>query len=273
VRRLSSFVISIQTLILKSCNLLRTASFNVKTHIMKKILLASLLFAAVPAFAGGWEVIEGNGNLKKETRNASGYTGVSSGGAFDVDISYGTSNTITVEADDNLLPYIETVVEDNELKLRTKKGYSFKTKNKMKITVSLTKLTSLRVSGSGNVKGDGNFSNNGTTDISISGSGDIRLNFDRFAAMEVKISGSGNMHLKGKETSKINATVSGSGNIDAYDVSASEVTARVSGSGNVNVTANKSIDASISGSGNVNYKGSAADIKQRASGSGKVRKV
>lgn len=240
---------------------------------MKKILLASLLFASLQSIAGGWETIEGNGNIKKETRTASGYTAVSSGGAFDVDISYGNSGSISIEADENLLPYIETVVEGNELKLRTKKGYNIKTKNKMKVTVSLTKLTALRVSGSGNVRGDGNFSNDGTTDISISGSGDIKLSFDRFAALEIKISGSGSMKLKGKETSKISATISGSGNIDAYDVSANEVTAKVSGSGNVNVTATKSIDAAISGSGNVNYKGSVADIKQKTSGSGKVRKA
>lgn len=240
---------------------------------MKKIFAAMLLLATFQVFAGGWETIEGNGNLKKETRNASGYTAVSSGGAFDVDINYGSSNSITIEADENLLPYIESVVENGELKLRTKKGYSIRTKNKMKVSVSLTKLTALRVSGSGNVKGDGNFSNDGTTDISIAGSGDIRLNFDKFNALEVRISGSGSVKLKGKETSKINASISGSGNIDAYDVSATEVTARISGSGNVNVTANKSVDASISGSGNVNYKGSANDIKQHSSGSGKVRKA
>src|SRR5215211_4536604 len=108
---------------------------------MKKLLLASFLLASATAFAGGWETIEGNGNLKKETRNASGYTAVATGGAFDVDISYGTSNTITIEADENLLPYIETVVEGNELKLKTKKGYSINSKNKMRISVSLTKLT------------------------------------------------------------------------------------------------------------------------------------
>lgn len=240
---------------------------------MKKLLFAFLLFAGYSAIAGGWETIEGNGNSKKETRNASGYTSVASGGAFDVDINYGSSNTITVEADENLLQYIETIVEGNELKLKTKKGYNLKSKNKMKITVSLTKMTGLKVAGSGNVKGDGDFSNEGTTDISISGSGDIKLNFGKFSALDVKISGSGNMKLKGKETSKITAQVSGSGNIDAYDVSANEVNARVSGSGNVNVTANNSVDASISGSGNVNYRGSASDIKQRTSGSGKVRKA
>jgi hypothetical protein len=240
---------------------------------MKKLLLAVLLLAGSQAMAGGWETVEGNGNLKKDNRNASGYTAVGSGGAFDVEINYGTSNTITVEADENLLPYIESVVENNELKLRAKKGYNLKSRNKMKITVSLTKMTALHVSGSGNVKGDGDFNNDGTTNISISGSGDVKLNFGKFNGLEVKISGSGNMKLKGKETSKISAQVSGSGNIDAYDVSASEVTARVSGSGNVNVTASASVDAVISGSGNVNYKGAASDVKQKTSGSGKVRKV
>lgn len=240
---------------------------------MKKILLAAMLWAGTQAIAGGWETVEGNGNLKKESRNASGYTAVASGGAFDIDINYGTSGSITIEADENLLPYIESVVENGELKLRNKKGYSLKSKNKMKITVSLTKMTGLKLSGSGNIKGDGDFSNDGTTDISISGSGDIKLSFGKFNALDVKISGSGNMKLKGRETTKITAQVSGSGNIDAYDVSASEVTAKVSGSGNVNVTANRSVDAAVSGSGNVNYKGSASDIKQKTSGSGKVKKA
>ncbi len=240
---------------------------------MKKLLLAFLLLSGLQTFAGGYETIEGNGNLKKETRSASGYSAVSSAGAFDVDISYGNSSSITIEADENLLPYLETVVEGNELKLRTKKGYNLKTKNKMRVTVSLTKLTALKVAGSGNVRGDGNFSNDGTTDISISGSGNIKLNFGKFDAIETKISGSGNMILKGKETSKISAQISGSGNIEAYEVTANEVVARVTGSGNINVTANKSVDASIAGSGNVNYKGTATEIKQKSSGSGKVRKA
>jgi hypothetical protein len=228
---------------------------------MKKLLFAGLLLTSLQTFAGGWEVVTGNGNSKKETRDASGYTAVHSAGAFDVDINYGTSNSITIEADENLLPYIETEVKDNKLLIKNKKGYSLKSKNKMRITVSLTKMTGVQLSGSGNIKGNGAFSNDGDTEIGISGSGDIDLQFASFGSLEAKISG------------KINAAVSGSGNIDAFDVSANDVQARVSGSGNVNVTANKSIEASISGSGNVVYRGSATDVKSKSSGSGKVRKA
>jgi hypothetical protein len=240
---------------------------------MKKLLFAGLLLAASHAFAGGWETVQGNGNAKKETRTVTGYTAVSSAGSFDVEINYGTASSITVEADENLLPYIETIVEGTELKLKAKKGYNLKPKNKIKITVPLTKLTALKVSGSGNINGDGDFSNDGTTEITISGSGDIKLGFGKFNALEVKISGSGNMKLKGKETSKISAHISGSGDIDAYDVSANEVVAKVNGSGNVNVTAKSSVDATVSGSGNVIYKGAATNVTQKTSGSGKVRKA
>jgi hypothetical protein len=150
---------------------------------MKKLLLASFLLASATAFAGNWETIEGNGNLKKETRNASGYTAVATGGAFDVDINYGTSSTISIEADENLLQYIETEVKDGQLRITNKKDINLKSKNKIKVTVSLTKLTGLKVAGSGNVKGDGAFSNDGNTQISISGSGDIKLKFSRLAAL------------------------------------------------------------------------------------------
>lgn len=211
--------------------------------------------------------------MKKENRTVSAFTAIATAGSFDVDISYGNSNSITIEAEENLLPYLETTVEGNELRVGFRKGTNIRTTKRMKVTVSMTKMTGIKVAGSGNVEGSGDFSNDGTTQISVSGSGDVKLDFGRFEALDVKISGSGNMKLKGRETSKITAAVSGSGNIDAYDVTANEVTAKVSGSGNVNVTANRSVDASISGSGNVNYKGGASEIKQKTSGSGKVRKA
>lgn len=240
---------------------------------MKKLLLAGLLLASITVVARGWETIKGNGNLKTETRPASGYTSISAAGAFDVDIQYGNQGSLTVEADENLLPYIETVVDGDELKLRTKKGYNIKSSHKMRVVVSLTRLRKLSLSGSGNVKGKGNFNNDGTTEVSISGSGNVQLDFGKFESIDLQVSGSGNMTLKGKETGKLNAKISGSGNIEAYDVQAADVVARVSGSGNIHVTAHRSVDAVVSGSGNVVYRGTANDIRQKSSGSGKVRKA
>ena len=94
---------------------------------MKTIFVLLLSAISLNTFAT-WETIKGNGNLKKEKRNASGYTGIELQGSMDVQIDYGSSNSITVEADENLLPYIETEVENGNLKIRQKKVSILKVK-------------------------------------------------------------------------------------------------------------------------------------------------
>ncbi len=239
---------------------------------MKQLLF---LFGAIIIFSSyaPWETIKGNGVIKKETRSASNYTGISSHGSINVQVAYGNSSNITVEADENLLQYIETAIENDKLVIRTRKGVNLKSKSKIMVHASLTRLTSLSVSGSGNINGDGAFSNTGKTDISVSGSGNIKLGFDALNELAVSVSGSGNVDLKGKNCNNIDATVSGSGNVDCGDVRCNDVFAKVSGSGNVRVYANKSIEAKVSGSGNVFYKGSASNINAKTSGSGKVAKA
>lgn len=239
---------------------------------MKILFLAVLALISISSFAQ-WETIKGNGNIKKETREVSSFTGVSLSGSMNVELAYGNANTITLEGDENILPYIETKVEGGVLRIRSKNKTGFKTKSKLMVYVSLTKLTELRVSGSGNIIGSGDFSNDGKTDIAVSGSGNINVGMNSFSETKISISGSGNVSLKGKSTNNIDATVSGSGNIDCSDIECNDVFAHVSGSGNIKVFVNKSIDAKVSGSGNIYYRGSATNINLKASGSGKIIKA
>jgi hypothetical protein len=239
---------------------------------MKKILLVMALFAGVSSFAQPWEKIEGNGNKKKETRTASGYTAISSAGSWDVMVAYGESNSIQVEADENLLEYIETKVENGKLSIRSKRNVNLRTRNKITIYVSVTRLTGVSLSGSGDIIGEGKFNNDGETEFKVSGSGSIKMAFNKMKDVEVSISGSGNIELTGS-ASKVEASISGSGNADCSDLICDDASARVSGSGNIKLNANKSVDASISGSGNVSYKGAASDIKKHVAGSGRLVKV
>ena len=240
---------------------------------MKNLLIALLTLISLNAFTQRWETIKGNGVIKKETREVSDYTSLLSKGSMNVQISYGNSNNIVVEADENLLPYIETTVEDGKLTIKSKKNVNLKSTSKMTVYVSMTKLNSLQLSGSGNINGEGAFSNPGKTDIGISGSGNIKLGFASFGDLELALSGSGNMDLKGTATNNINAAVSGSGNIECSDISSNDVDAKISGSGNIKVYANRSIDAKISGSGNLFYKGNASNISSKIAGSGKIVKM
>jgi hypothetical protein len=240
---------------------------------MKKLLITLLALGSLNSFAQKWETIKGNGQVKKETRTVSDFTSLASHGSMDVQISYGDSKSVVVEADENLLPYIETSVENGKLSIKPKKNVNLKSSSKMIVHVSMTKINSLQLSGSGNVDGEGAFTNDGKTEIALSGSGNIKLGFESFKDLALSISGSGNIDLKSNKTNNISASISGSGNIDCSSISSSDVSAKISGSGNVKVYANNSIDAKISGSGNVYYKGNASNIISKAVGSGKVLKM
>lgn len=238
---------------------------------MKKILTGLLMFISLHSFSQVWTSVKGNGQLKTETRQVSNFTSLSTQGPMDVEINYGNSNNITVKADENLLPYIETTVENGNLTIKTKKNTNLKFKSKILVTVSMTKINSLKLSGSGDIKGNGAFTGD-NTNIALSGSGSFTLNFDTFKDLSIAVSGSGNIHLKGNETNTISAHISGSGNIDCSNIKSNDVDAKVSGSGNIKVYAMNSIDAKISGSGNIFYKGD-AKIESKTSGSGRVLKM
>lgn len=230
------------------------------------LLLVNSVFAQWP-----WEKIEGNGHMVKESRNLSGYTAVSSAGSWDVMIAYGQSNAIEVEGDENLLPYIETKVDEGTLVINSKKHINLKSKHKITIYITLTKLTGISLSGSGDIIGNGKFGNEGTTDFKLSGSGTIQLHFQKIRDANLAISGSGNIRLTGSAESVL-TRISGSGNIDCSQLISDRVEAHVSGSGNTKVNANSSLDAHISGSGNIYYSGGAGSIQKQVSGSGRVIK-
>jgi hypothetical protein len=240
--------------------------------VMKKIFFLAAVLSSVASLAQ-WETVTGNGHPKKESRQTSAYTGVVSNGSIDVELSFGKPGNISIEADENLLPYIETVVENGDLFIKTKNKTRIRKKRKITIWVPVSTLANLKLSGSGNIKGDGAFSNNSATAVVVSGSGNIDLGFDSFAGIQAIVSGSGNVKLKGKNTGQLEASVSGSGNVDASNVTASNVVAKIRGSGDVRVNASQSLDAKISGSGNVYYKGNASKVSSKTSGRGKIIKA
>jgi hypothetical protein len=237
---------------------------------MRKLLLFITLFTTIQANAQWpWEKVEGNGRLQKQTRQAGQYNAVHSSGPWNVVISYGEPGSIQVEGDENLVPYIETKVEDGKLMIRTTKHVNLRSKNKITIHLSLTRVTGLALSGSGDLTGNGKFHNDGNTYFRVSGSGTMSFGFDRVTSAEVMVSGSGDIRLTGASSS-VSARVSGSGNADCSELQADNVTAHVSGSGNVKVNASKMLDATVSGSGNISNRGSATDIRKHVSGSGRV---
>lgn len=239
---------------------------------MRKISFL-LLLAAIGLqscdFVGGKRV-RGNGNVQTENRMASNFTGVSSFGSFDVYITQGSAYSIKVEAEDNLLPYIETEAEGGVLKIKTRNGYSIRTRKDIKVYISAPAYSMLSNFGSGNIISQGKLNSTSAMDVELTGSGDIRLDVNT-PAISADITGSGVITLNG-ETKDFKGGIMGSGDIKAGDLKAENADVEIMGSGSVEIYASVKVSADIRGSGDVRYRGP-ANVSSDVSGSGTVKKV
>ena len=209
--------------------------------------------------------------VKKEIREVTPFTSIVVMSRIDVQINYGNAKTIEVSGLENELPFVDAYVKDGVLYIAEKEKNKFKSKQPVTVTVTMTTFDAITATGSGTVRGSGDFTNDNAARITVSGSGNVELEFKRIEKLTVGISGSGDAILKG-QTEKLTVATSGSGDVDAFELTTNKAVVAGSGSGDVNVTVNGPVEASLSGSGNVNYKGMATEIREHATGSGHVRK-
>jgi len=193
--------------------------------------------------------VEGNGISRTESRSASGFDQISSSGDFLVTVVPGSKYSVEVTAESNLLPYIETDVVGNTLKIRTQGLYSLRDNDPIEIYITTPVLNGITLSGSGLIE-TGSFSSDDFR-ITLSGSGDIdtQISADKIKA---NVSGSGTIYVEG-DAFESEFVISGSGKIKSYDLEQNICQATISGSGDMYVNVSEAIDAHISGSGRVNY--------------------
>lgn len=214
--------------------------------------------------------MDGNGIISSEQRNISGFDGVSVHGGMDVVLISGPHG-VRVEADENLLQYIETEVDGDMLEIGPRKGYNLRPEKAMKVYVSAPYFNDIEVSGSGSVVSQSKIKAENRLVTDISGSGEMKLDVDA-PEVEMDITGSGNVMLSGA-TRKLRADITGSGELMAFNLMSEETEVEISGSGDAEVYASKVLGVSISGAGNVDYKGNPPSLNQNVAGSGTVRKV
>jgi len=221
-------------------------------------------------FTGG-KRIKGNGNVVTKEVTKGDFTKVEQKGSFDVYLSNSPSASVKIEAEENLIEYIETYVNNNTLVIRTKEGYSLKPDRDVKIYISAPHLTDIQSSGSGDIISQSLLSDSTKISFGVRGSANIQVDVNA-PEIDAEISGSGDMELKG-QTRKFNAEMRGSGNIKASDLKAEDTDVEIKGSGDADVFASSSLNVNVRGSGDVRYKGNAPKVTNDIKGSGSVSKA
>ena len=233
-----------------------------------KFILLSLLVAATLTSC---QKINGKGEVIRTSRDITGYNEIEM--AFDATVYYtqGDYYSLEIEAQENLIGYIETTVKGNDLVIREKNGINFGKHDPIRIYITAPGIISLDISGSGAINVNQTWAGNDLS-TSISGSGTINIPNLQCNRITSDISGSGNIEMNGGSCNYEDFTISGSGNIDMWMVECDTTFAGISGSGDIYANIRKLLDATIAGSGNIYYYGTPA-INTQISGSGNIQRL
>lgn len=232
------------------------------------ILIAALALSAcnVNVQIGNNEVITGSGNVITREIEVSGFDSVLLAGIGDLTITQGETESLTIEAEDNILDVLENKVQAGELVLGTRQGVTITPTRTIRYTLVVKDLSKLELAGLGNASMDGLTA--GRLELSITGSGNLDLENVQAEDVRATIDGLGSVEISGTAES-LDARLNGSGNFKAGDLAVKTATVEIDGLGSATVWAADALDVKIGGAGNLEYYGS-PKVSQNISGLGRV---
>ena len=216
-----------------------------------------------------WTFVPGSGKVVSEERTETGFSGIALRGIGHLHLEQGETESVEIEAESNLLPYLETRVEGSMLIVEARSGAHLWPTRPIVIRVTVDELDRLEISGSVDAEGDGLRVDD--LALIVSGSGDLNLTELEADAIRIRISGSGIVALSGSAQTQ-DLTINGSGRFRGGDLRTLEADVQISGSGSALINASDRLDATISGSGSVRYVGTPA-IQSTVNGSGSIRQT
>ena len=214
---------------------------------MKRIAISVTFALILPVLLSACiHGVRGSGVRKTEQRDLQAFNAIDTSGAFEVEVVCQKPASFEIEADDNIVPLVQTEVRGGVLHVSTTKSYT--SSGGIKLRISAPDLVSVKSTGAGK--------------FNVSG-----VKNDNF---EIQSTGAATVVASGQSKSlKISST--GAGKIDAHDLRANDADVSVTGAAGVDVYASDELDVTVSGAGRVTYSGN-PKVNKKVSGAGQVIK-
>ena len=236
---------------------------------LRSSFLAALLVLATTTACSSALVVTGSGQSRTEPRAVANFTALSVAIPGRVEMVQGTTESLTLTADDNVIGLIETVVEGGVLKLRmTERNLRLTPRTPIRVQLNVKSLDAISIYGSGDVRA-ASFEAPKLT-IGIFGSGDVELGKLTTQKLATKIRGSGDVVLAGR-ADNAEISIAGSGDVKASHLETRNIEVSIAGSGDAAVWARDTLSVSIAGSGDVQYYGDPS-VDKKVLGSGSVKR-
>lgn len=209
--------------------------------------------------------IRGEGPVISRVIDLPVFTGIKVNGSSNVFLQYGPTQFVEVLGQANILDELETIVDDDVWTIEFDR--CIRRHETVEVYITLPFLTSVSLTGSGDVYGENTFVSEQTLELELTGSGSIDLAAD-YSKVVGKTTGSGNITLEGG-CDEFDFTTTGSGDYRAFGLISQKGKVRSTGSGSSQVYAEEELEVSLTGSGDVYYKGNPL-IDASVTGTGKL---
>jgi hypothetical protein len=213
--------------------------------------------------------IRGSGAVVTETRQVSNFDSLEVDFPAELTIQQGSSTSLTVEAEDNLMPQLATRVSGHTLYIENSQPDWTKRVNAtrpVRIHMTVRDLKRVELPSAGTVHIEALEIDR--LEISISGAGTVNVSDLSAQDLSIHLSGAGNITASGS-VDNLSMDISGFGGFQGGDLASQAADITISGAGSATVWAVDSLSVGISGTGSVNYYGSPR-VNQQISGLGSV---
>jgi len=207
---------------------------------------AALLFSSA-CFAE----LRGSGNVQHETRVVGEFTGVSVSSGIRGEVEIGRQH-VELEADDNVLPFIETVIDDGVLVVRFKPHTSLNTRTETVVHVSAPAIDVLESSGGSGLRAQ----LTAVEDLSIesSGGGDVQAHNVAVKHLRAQVSGGGALVLEGS-ADEVKLGMSGGSRCKGDKLQARAIRIQASGGSTARLAVSEKVRGVASGGSVIHVRG------------------
>jgi hypothetical protein len=231
-----------------------------------RLVIIVLMFSSCERYQRVWP----SGPMSQTSVEVSDFNGISVSSGFNVEIVMCDSESVIIETQQNILPYIDVYVSGQTLYIEPQRNVSFGRGAELKAYVNAKYLESLNASGGSDVKITETLHSN-RFDADLSGGSKLIASVIA-NTMSVSESGGSYVDLDG-ELESLTINSSGGSKFYSYDLVSSNLNCDISGGGKVELTVNNELNVNASGGSTIRYKGAGIIRSSQVSGGSEVRKI
>nr|MDE5639115.1 DUF2807 domain-containing protein [Odoribacter sp.] len=216
--------------------------------------------------------VKGSGKVLQEQREVTSFEGINVNNAIHVFLSPGNKESVKVEADDNVVPYIQTKVKDGILHI-TLKGEepirNFLPKLPMNVYVTIRNLREIEANAAATVEGESAFQVE-TLELDISSAASLDLEV-KGENIDMDISSAANVTLSG-QINNIKAEASGACKLNGANLETLKANIDMSGASSATLKVKDELEYNVSGASRLTYSGNPRIYKAEITSAGSVKK-